>query len=266
MKKFKKGVKWFVRILKFAFYVLTFLLPAIATPLLGVANTIIDYIINYPVYAIIIFIVPVILSRCLEPIANICSFIYMVFATLMLRNIVSFAELEVESGLSRSEAFIQIIPTLAVILFGLLFLYISTSDSYVFGMMVCRIRDNINHRKALKCVSEFRKAEKNQDELGMENAQTKFDNANAQWTKSLNTDRPTFLDSLVVSLIFGAIFAAIFTIISYFIFVYSNMNLILESIGTYLICNLAFLLIDLFYIFYGLTYDEVEDSTGRTIT
>ena len=258
---------------KVLFYALTLIFPIIANRFSNYTAFAVDYIIAYPaVFAIAVIAITFIINilsalTFLKFVSQLYSVFHLAFSSLVLSNIVSSVHASVDAGLSKHDAVINVLPTMALIIFGLLFVYIASSDSYSFGKSVLRWRDNRNSSEASKSLNNFRKIERRGDKNDLFGSGTSseraalwdFDKKQNEWISGLSDKYPNWFDLTVASFSWAAILAVVFTVASYFIFIYSDSHVILTYAGDWLICESTFIIVDIAAICLGSTYEEVED-------
>ena len=235
-KNLKKTVQKVTKCLKFIFYALTIILPSIAAQLSGYTSDITAYIIENPWLPALGVIAMTLIAMWLPTLANVVSVACMMFATLMVRNLVSLADADVLGGMTRADAFAALAPVFGIVFFGVLFLYIATSNSFSFGMIVLLTKNKI---------------------------QSKIDRSSKKKFREIVKDRPGFFDLSTASCILALIIAAGSVVAAYYVFISSGEGSLLETRGTSLICDAPFILIDIIGMFLGFTYSDVENTFKR---
>lgn len=235
-KNLKKSVKKVTKCLKFIFYALTIILPSIAAQLSGYTSDITAYIIENPWLPALGVIVITLVAMWLPTLANVVSVACMMFATLMVRNLVSLADADVAVGMSRADAFAALAPVFGIVFFGVLFLYIATSDSFSFGMIVLLIKNKIR---------------------------SKIDRDSKKKLREIVKERPGFFDLSTASCVLALLLAVGSVVGAYYVFINSGEGALLATRGTSIICDAPFILIDVIGMFLGFTYSDVENAFRR---
>lgn len=235
-KNLKKTVQKVTKSLKFIFYALTIILPSVAAQLSGYTSDITTYIVENPWLPALGVIAMTLIAMWLPTLANVVSVACMMLATLMVRNLVSLADADVLGGMSRADAFAKLAPVFGIVFFGVLFLYIATSNSFSFGMIVLLTKNKI---------------------------QSRIDRSSKRKFREIVKDRPGFFDLSTASCILALILAAGSVVAAYYVFISSGEGALLATRGTSLICDAPFILIDIIGIFLGFTYSDVESAFKR---
>ena len=207
-KNLKKTVQKVTKSLKFIFYALTIILPSVAAQLSGYTSDITTYIIENPWLPALGVIAMTLIAMWLPTLANVVSVACMMFATLMVRNLVSLADADVLGGMSRADAFAKLAPVFGIVFFGVLFLYIATSNSFSFGMIVLLTKNKI---------------------------QSGIDRSSKRKFREIVKDRPGFFDLSTASCILALILAAGSVVAAYYVFYregYGEVPLMLMSCPT----------------------------------
>lgn len=284
MKKIKELADKSCSAIKVLFYLLTFLLPTVADSLFAKAIGIKDFVFDHMLVMAIVMVLSAAIVALIPQFAHLFSLVYLIAGSFLLDGMISDVNAAIQSGANQVDVAIRAIPFPFILLLGLLFVYLITSDGIVFcyaafmaknkrkfraakrssRRLTSTIRStgrkDIRRQKAFykeqrkKLVKDIRAGRKVEivsapqsiyDHTKLHQRKRESEEKWQESSDSWNNKKLTILDRIPTAVVRALLGALVFTTLGYTLFVYSKGLGILAYLGEIFIGNLAFLVTDI---------------------